>query len=92
MEYERGDRLGHALAIGIDPATWMHKKREIIVPLEYFDNCVWLWKMSIDMSPFYPEAIMWTEFYAQQARAYQQKLYPQPPEADLNDFWLALGR
>ena len=39
-----GDRLGHALALGIDPKQWAERQGEMILPLhEHLDNLVWLW-------------------------------------------------
>lgn len=42
-----GSRLGHVLALGIDPDQWYRKKTErIILPQqEYLDNVVWLYQM-----------------------------------------------
>ncbi|HJW57585.1 MAG TPA: hypothetical protein VJ577_20175 [Burkholderiaceae bacterium] len=40
---EKGDRLGHALALGIDPRTFARRQQEALVPLnEHLDNLVWL--------------------------------------------------
>ncbi|MDP5133325.1 MAG: hypothetical protein NWQ54_20790, partial [Paraglaciecola sp.] len=39
-----GDRLGHALSLGIEPAVWAERQGEMILPLdEHLDNLVWLW-------------------------------------------------
>lgn len=42
-----GSRLGHALALGVDPYEWYEEKNErIILPQqEYLDNVVWLFQM-----------------------------------------------
>lgn len=44
---KKGDRLGHALALGILPETWGSDKDCIILPLdEHIDNLIWTWKRS----------------------------------------------
>ena len=46
-----GDRLGHALAIGIDPLDWFEKHGEVILNVEeHFDNLVWAWHYATQMS------------------------------------------
>ena len=52
-----GDRLGHALAIGIDPATWAKRQGEMLLPLdEHLDNLVWLWHYATVLSAKLPLA------------------------------------
>ncbi len=91
MGYEKGDRLGHALAIGLDPIEWLQHKSEILIPIhELFDNFVWLWKMSIEMTPLYPAANLWTDHYAHEALSLGQKLYPaENTNANLADYYKA---
>lgn len=44
LEYRRGDRIGHALALGIDPQVhYRTKSMTIILPQQnYLDNLVWM--------------------------------------------------
>lgn len=43
-EMRKGDRLGHALALGIPPEEWLRRHGEVWLPLdEHFDNLVWAW-------------------------------------------------
>lgn len=43
-EMKEGDRLGHALALGIEPNDWIDRQGQILLPLdEHLDNLVWLW-------------------------------------------------
>ncbi|WP_374518523.1 antiviral RADAR system adenosine deaminase RdrB [Undibacterium squillarum] len=43
-EMREGDRLGHALALGIPPQIWAERQTEMLLPLdEHLDNLVWLW-------------------------------------------------
>lgn len=45
LEYQRGDRLGHALALGFDVDKYFKKKRyKIITSIQdYLDNIVWMY-------------------------------------------------
>lgn len=46
-----GDRLGHALAIGIDPEYWFEHHGEVVIDVcEHFDNLVWAWHYATQMS------------------------------------------
>lgn len=44
LDYRRGDRLGHALALGVDPDVHYRKKSmcSILPKQNYLDNLVWL--------------------------------------------------
>lgn len=47
-----GDRLGHALALGIEPEEWLRRQGESVMELdEYVDNLVWAWHHAGEMSP-----------------------------------------
>lgn len=42
--YKAGDRLGHALALGIDIEQWMGENQVVPIPiLEYLENLLWVW-------------------------------------------------
>lgn len=44
FHYKAGDRLGHALALGIDMKEWMDKNKTIIIPIqEHMENLLWVW-------------------------------------------------
>ncbi|WP_214853068.1 hypothetical protein [Exiguobacterium sp. s166] len=45
LEYRRGDRLGHALALGIDASAYFKRKRyKVVTSLQdYIDNIAWLY-------------------------------------------------
>lgn len=45
--YHTGDRLGHAIALGIDIDLWMNKCEMVAIPImEYLDNLLWMWSYS----------------------------------------------
>lgn len=50
LEYRRGDRLGHALALGIEANEYYKKKRfKIVTSLQdYIDNLAWLFSIYSD--------------------------------------------
>ena len=46
-----GDRVGHALALGLQPRAWAERQGRAFVPLEtHFDNLVWLWHHATTLS------------------------------------------
>jgi len=56
-EMREGDRLGHALALGIEPALWAKQHGEMILPLdEHLDNLVWQWHYATVLSGSLPLA------------------------------------
>lgn len=43
-EMSRGDRLGHALALGISPSQWFARHGEVLIDVdEHLDNLIWAW-------------------------------------------------
>lgn len=39
-----GDRIGHAVALGIDVDTWVNNNNAVTIPkIEYLENLLWLW-------------------------------------------------
>lgn len=56
-EMREGDRLGHALALGIVPKLWAARQGEMMLPLdEHLDNLVWLWHHASVLSGVLPLA------------------------------------
>ncbi len=56
-EMRQGDRLGHALALGISPKKWLAAHGEMILPVEeHVDNLVWAWHYATVMSNSLPLA------------------------------------
>lgn len=49
-EMRSGDRLGHALALGIPPNEWLGKHSEVLLPVdEHVDNLVWAWREAVEL-------------------------------------------
>jgi hypothetical protein len=56
-ELRTGDRLGHALAIGIEPARWVARQGDMVLPVdEHLDNLVWAWHYACELSARLPLA------------------------------------
>ncbi|MDP1977620.1 antiviral RADAR system adenosine deaminase RdrB [Undibacterium sp.] len=56
-EMQAGDRLGHALAIGITPFDWLERHGDMVIPVdEHVDNLVWAWHYAGVMSEYLPLA------------------------------------
>lgn len=56
-EMREGDRLGHALALGIVPKQWAARQGEMMLPVdEHLDNLVWLWHHASVLSGVLPLA------------------------------------
>lgn len=50
-EMRAGDRLGHALALGMEPAIWSEAHGDMMLSAEeHLDNLVWAWHMAIELS------------------------------------------
>ena len=44
FHYKPGDRLGHAIALGVDVKYWMERNTVVIIPvMEHLENLLWLW-------------------------------------------------
>ncbi len=45
FDYRSGDRLGHAIALGIDIENWVKQNRIVAIPImEHLENLLWMWK------------------------------------------------
>jgi hypothetical protein len=74
---KKGDRLGHALSIGIRPKDWLNSIGELIVTKgEYFDNLVWLVYSLNDISKTYPLIHHYVKKYETQALTLFAQIYP----------------
>jgi hypothetical protein len=47
---QAGDRLGHALALGIPPDEWLHRHGEVLLSVdEHVDNLIWAWREAVKL-------------------------------------------
>ena len=89
-EYGQFDRLGHALAIGLNPKDWFKTKQEVLVTREeYFDNMVWLWNACDELSLFYPKASSFKSKYERMIISMASELYGDHLEGKVDDFYEA---
>ncbi|MFM0741846.1 hypothetical protein PQQ51_31835 [Paraburkholderia xenovorans] len=50
-EMRAGDRLGHALALGIPPEEWLRRHGDVLLSVDdHFDNLVWAWHEATALS------------------------------------------
>ncbi len=48
FKYKTGDRLGHAIVLGMDIEEWVEENEMVVMPLqEYMDNLLWLWVKAV---------------------------------------------
>lgn len=75
------DRLGHALAIGLNPKKWCELNGDIFVTKqEHFDNLVWLYHQSIEVLPYYENTDKLREKYARGIKELYKEIYLQKNE------------
>lgn len=81
-EMREGDRLGHALALGIVPKQWAARQGEMMLPLdEHLDNLVWLWHHASVLSGVLPLAQQVLPLFERRiARFWRLSLWWQVPD------------
>jgi len=73
---EQNDRIGHALAIGIQPYEWVDSVQSIMLTKEeYFDNLVWLCRVLNKIIQKLPKAQYFLNDYRQKAHKLFVELY-----------------
>lgn len=51
FDYRSGDRLGHALALGVDIDFLVEQNSMVAIPImEYLENLLWMWNISQNMN------------------------------------------
>lgn len=51
FQYKAGDRLGHALSLGVDINYWISRNETVVLPLlEYLEDLIWLWGKCVHSS------------------------------------------
>jgi len=75
-QMDERDRLGHALAIGINPKEWCELNGDIFVTKqEYIDNLVWLYHQSIKVLPYCDYASKLMKQYEKQIKELCEEIY-----------------
>lgn len=81
----RGDRLGHALAIGIRPKHWFARHGEVLLNVDdHLDNLVWAWGMARGLAASLPLAAQLMPRLEQRIRRFQHHVrWLQPAQSPL---------
>ena len=70
------DRLGHALAIGLNPKEWCELNGDIFVSKqEHLDNLVWLYHQAIEVQPYYKSTAKLMSKYEKQIKELCGEIY-----------------
>ncbi|PUE66577.1 amidohydrolase family protein [Arcobacter caeni] len=70
------DRLGHALAIGLNPKEWCELNGDIFVTKqEHLDNLVWLYHQSIEVLAYYKNTDKLRDKYARVIKELYKDIY-----------------
>ncbi|EKF9423693.1 antiviral RADAR system adenosine deaminase RdrB [Vibrio cholerae] len=49
-DFQQGDRIGHALALGVNPRQWLKRQQTAYLPVgEHLDNLVWAHQRAIEV-------------------------------------------
>tara|TARA_Y100000588_G_scaffold127531_1_gene139757 strand:- start:6221 stop:8731 length:2511 start_codon:yes stop_codon:yes gene_type:complete len=49
-DFQQGDRIGHALALGVNPRQWLKRQQTAYLPVgEHLDNLVWAHQKAIEV-------------------------------------------
>jgi adenosine deaminase len=83
------DRIGHALAIGIDPKMWAYRNRNIVLTKqEDLDNLVWMYFKAIKISDYLPSANRLKEEFLGEIKKLSKEIYDEDYDVyDLYEAW-----
>ncbi|KZN67530.1 antiviral RADAR system adenosine deaminase RdrB [Pseudoalteromonas luteoviolacea] len=55
-DFKMGDRLGHGLALGVDPIAWADRQKTAYISLgDHLDNLVWCYQKALEVTQHAPE-------------------------------------
>ncbi|NRB41360.1 MAG: hypothetical protein HRU20_23295 [Pseudomonadales bacterium] len=89
-EMAQGDRVGHALALGVSPMLWSKRQGTVFIPaIEHLDNLVWLHHMVVNVAVHYSDVLPAVNTLSQRISMWCDLLYGKiyPPEL-LYSAWL----
>ena len=82
-DMQKRDRLGHALAIGLNPKEWCGLNGDIFVTkLEHLDNLVWLYHQAIEIEPYFSQATRLMFKYEKVALELSKEIYSESYSID----------
>ncbi len=78
-----GDRLGHAIVLGIDPKEWYQGKnyRILLSQQEYLDNVAWMYHLGVEFHIDNSENIL--DFLKMEYEYYFQRIYRNAMDANM---------
>jgi hypothetical protein len=87
---DEGDRLGHALALGVDVKSWATRQKSIYLTLgEHVDNLAWLYHQSVHIGLLTDKFTACLSLIRQKLMRYSNRLYGKSYEPEvLYDAWL----
>ncbi|MCF2857009.1 hypothetical protein L1286_05990 [Pseudoalteromonas sp. SMS1] len=76
-DFKAGDRLGHALALGVFPAQWAQRQRTAYVTLgDHLDNLVWCYQKAIEVIQTVPKFTGVLQLLSEKIDFWANQLYP----------------
>lgn len=76
LHYKPGDRLGHALTLGIDIEKWVRDHEVVPIPLqEHMENMLWIWGMCVNQGLDLPVQL---EVLEAKIMEYAERIYYEP--------------
>ncbi|WP_447749053.1 antiviral RADAR system adenosine deaminase RdrB [Aeromonas veronii] len=88
--YRPGDRIGHGLAIGINPYTWAKRQHSCYLPIrEYLDNLVWSYQRGLELGHQVPKFQATLLRIQEKIRIYSRHFYNEEySPTQLHQAWL----
>ncbi|AUJ69181.1 antiviral RADAR system adenosine deaminase RdrB [Pseudoalteromonas sp. NC201] len=89
-DYRSGDRIGHALALGVCPVIWAHRQQTAYLTVgDHLDNLVWCHQKALSVIQSVPDMVGVLPLLQEKIHFWSEYLYleAQPPKR-LYDAWL----
>lgn len=84
-----GDRLGHALALGINLEEWFSRRGLITLPrIEWMEDCLWAWEI-ITQNPTVTQLAEYSKFLEAQILSCADKIYGTLNGITVETLWYA---
>ncbi len=92
LEMRCGDRLGHAIALGIDANDWYRSKNDriLLAQQEYLDNVAWMYHMAVSCHMDDKESVL--SFLREEYEYYFQMIYRNAMDQRMLDYISQMAR
>lgn len=75
-DYQTGDRIGHGLALGVDPKEWANRQQQVYLPAgEYLDNLVWLHHKALSVVQLVPRFTVQVSLLERKIESWSEYVY-----------------